>query len=541
MRKPREILGGLPLVGSYFKAYIAFEDRAAAWVTQSYRNWKARGEERKKRKGWSSKLAERMRRWPVIGPLMRFPRAMREWLGDIPLLGRLVIKPYFAVADWVGTHLIRAPLKAAGKFIALPLILAGALSGVMGNNPDLASESLHDYIKTRGITASIFNGVAHDHNKIRVYYDNRLTTALHIAANQVKHAQNMDGGQDQNALTRYFEAAIAYPIVLGTTAMQVVSRDNPFTTPPHGDDDICYIRMNGNDSDPLHMMSLLSGIPQKYLTLKKDDLAKWVPQMILGHEARHCDNGQDKYKLIAALQDLYKKQMKIREQELGKIMHDKNIGLDKAGKFLADNPRLREIEKEIIMKKRAIERATLSGEIDSDIHITRILDKQFPDFGIAKIMIDSRAVTPFTGSMSMTNNHATASGLQDALGHLETAGSFDTWDAIDMAKQLIRFGTFLNTDGTPVLGFDSTVRNYQVAKDVVIPYLQAHRDAYLPRDKRHVRFALVLEQAQLFVDGMESLVKPDILTRDVGLAGRISIPDMPVKTAPTVLQAHPAP
>lgn len=510
MRKPSEILGGVPFIG----AYIRFEKWAIARTAAAW-------ERHKNRSTYADKMQTRLRNAPYIGPLVRFPGAAREWLEDLPVAGPLAFRPAFGLTAWLFNTLLVRPEKFLRRYVALPLVVAGGASAALYANPDAASDTLEDYLRHKGIDAALFDGVTH--SNIRVYKDNVLTLTFHAAAHEV--AANIAMDKDSVPLVKAFRSALQYPSALFSSAVAAAIAENAFALPAIGNDGACFIRPLGEDIDPLEMVALLSSIPEKHLALDRAQL-EWVPLMVLGHEGRHCDNAKATMAALEELQAARDELNKVRTRELAALMGEENF--NDALEALEDNPAYKQAAENVTLKARAVDRATLAGETDSDIYVVPIIERLFPGKDAASVMLHARAVSPFAGKMGSSNSHSTASGLETHINRLEGVGPYDVWDALEMGKFLIRFGAFLNVSGAPPTGFDKTLENYHVAKTVVIPYLERNRDAYLPRDERHVRYALVLDQVRLFVEGMEHLVKPQSLERSKP-GSAVDIPDMPVR------------
>lgn len=521
MKKPSEILGNLPLIGAYIRFEKTVQERAdTAWTR--YKNSKS----------LSDKARERLRATPYIGAVIRFPGALREWLEDVPVLGALVFRPCFAATSLLYQTLVARPSRFLSRAVIAPLAAAGMVSATLHANPDMASDTLDDYLRLKGIDAAVFEGI--DHRNIRIYHDNVLAIAFHGAARQTALKYGM-AGKESGPLAQAFIAAVQYPAALVSMGTAAMMPENAFTIPVVGEDGICFIRTLGEDVDPLEMISLLSGIPQRHLTIDRAALSRWLPLMVLGHEGKHCDNAK---KTLAATEAMLIATAELQALRAEKLLERMEAGEDttKALETLEDDAAIKEAARTVALKNRDVQRLTLEGETGSDIHIVAALNRRFPQAEIPAIMTHARAVQPFIGNMTMPNDHATASGLDSHIRAIEGSGPFDVWDAIDMGKFLIRFGAFLNTAGAPASGFDKTVENYHIAREIVIPYLERNRDAYLPRDERHVRFALVLDQVRLFVEGMDHLVKPEVLAQNPVLAP-VAIPDLPARRP----QPQPAP
>jgi len=514
VKKPSEILGNLPLIGPY----IRLEKRAQERIAEAWENYK-------NRPTLSQRLWEKTKAAPYIGPLARFPGATREWLEDIPVAGPLAFKPAFALAGLAGDLLLVKPWKIFTRLVVAPFAVAGIASAIIYNDPDIATQNISDYLREQNIDAAIIEGV--EHKNIRVYRDNFLTTAFHSAAHQVAH-DYADNREQYGPLFATFAAAAMYPPAFIVSFGAASMPENAFTLPAAGDDAACFVRTIPSGINPVRMLSLLSEVPERHLKVERDSLQKWLHLMVLGHEARHCDNAKKAETAIDASREAQMELAEVRARELAILLESSDGDFEKAQAALENNAAYKTALEEASYRQRAVQRAILAGETDSDAFITEKLAQKFPGENVAETTIYARAITPFAGSMKHSNGHATASGLEAHVRQLEAPGAFDAWDAIEMGRFLIEFGRFLNVEGAPATGFDKTIENYHIAKTVVLPYLERHRDAYLPRDERHVRYTLVHDQVRLFVEGMEYLVKPESLERRK-LEEVLDIPELPAR------------
>jgi len=505
LKSIREILRDMPLIGRYVK----WEDGLLQRYAKFRENLKKKGVERRRQLAVRRARPHFLKRLPYAGAVFRFPEKVRKGIEDIPLFGTFVAKPLFGAVAAI-TRPFRNVAKGLFRGIVIPFAALGVVSMVFYSNPDMTSDTLEDYLADQGYDTTIAEGVAH--KNIRVYHDNILTFTFHSAGNMTAIQKDL-AAERSGALTASFQAALAYPFAFGTALSMGLIEYNAFALPTLGNDRACFVRTISEDIDTKRMIAVLAGVPERHLNLDKDKLREWVPLMILGHEARHCDNGKDRYPAVI---ELYKMNQEYRQaylQEMEAILLDENVSYSEAEEKLKDNPYLKAMKKQIALKEQEVQRLTLAGETDSDIYSVPWLDKMFPDSDVAEIITAARAVSPFAGGLKLggSEDHSTASGLDSHLQGKDVASSDDVWDSIYMGKLLLAQGRFLNSSGPIVASYDETLHNYHVARQVVIPYLENMKGQSFQRSGRQVSYDLVLDQLRLFVEGVERLVKPESL------------------------------
>lgn len=525
MRSLRDILRDKPVIG----AYIKFEDKFLKRFSELREHIEHAREERienarrlaKERKNKPSFL----KRLPVIGAVFRFPGRVRKGIEDIPLVGTFGAKPLFALIG-LATWPIRRITKLAIGGIVVPFALLGAVSFAFVNNPDWASDPIDDYLQKQGYDAAILEGV--EHKDIRVYRDNALTFTFHAAGNMT--GLNKEIVTEVNdSLMGLFGVVASYPMNFVTSLGMSFVKYNAFAVPAYHDDGTCFVVSLSDSVDSKRMISVLSGIPEHHLALDKEKLDEWVPLMVLGHEARHCDNGRDRYPAIVGLYKLRNEYQDAYLEELDKAVFEQGAeaGISDLDAMLEDNERLKALQKQIVIKTREVGRQTLTGETDSDIHSVPRLREVFPDSNVDKVMTYARAVSPFAGNLRLgTESHSTASGLDAFIQGEDTPASNDVWEAIYLGKMLMRYAHFMNSDEPIVSHHDYTLENYHIAKQVVMPYLEQRRDESFLRGDRSVSYGLVLDQLRLFVEGVEYMVKPESLAKSE-FSKETDIPPLP--------------
>ncbi|GEM_PF-3545991 len=419
---------------------------------------------------------------PYAGRVISFPRRTREFLKTLPIAGPLVFTPLYAAKSFLMSY----PKFFFTRFM-MPFAVAGVVTAGLSVDPDWTSEPLDDFLDKKGFDKSLFDGVAH--KNIRIYTGSKLWAAFHLAGQQAKKVPDLvaDGLAGKAVLT-----ALSYPGALISSFAAVNTSHNAFSIPIPDENGACYIVANEvQDMAPEQMISALAGVPESFLNSANIGDAKWIPEFVLLHEAGHCDNGKQIFKIIEDA---------MRQADIA--------------------------DAQSVMRK--IQLAVLVGETGSDIYAMGALIAKHPD--TSATVKFARAISPFARSMEQSNGHATAAGIDAHLKKLETADNYEISEAIDLAKLLVKTARSLNSGKTHLDGWNETLENYHAMKNIVMPWLEQKKDAYFPRDKRHIRLALVLDQARLFVEGMEYLVKADKLKGE--FPAPLGMPDLKPAPAP---------
>lgn len=444
-----------------------------------------------------SKLGDKIRSIPVIGPVVRFPGRVKQGLHNaknalenIPGVGPYAIRPTFEGIGAAHNYMLGYP-RFIATHIVTPFAVAGAVSAGLQYLPDVTSEDIESFMKREGLNLSALDNI--DHENIRVYRsDTTVLNAFHMAGQMAdkagdRMAEMTDTGLFVNALV----TAASYPPMLVTSFLYANVEKNAFTLALTNDEDTCFIANNAYSADPKEMIAALSGLPLEMIALESEDLS-WVPAAILLHEAKHCDNGKETFRNIDVL------------------MNDPFSRPEETKTEPTEEEEKSQINFTMNNIQEVIDQIVLMGEESSDIHALESLQAEFP--GSVDVLRASRAIQPFTGNMNMSSNHATAHALEQYFSGEDTSTTFHTWEAIEMAKMLIHNAREMNFDSTSVDAETRTLMNYHVAKNHVIPFLQERQDAAFPREDEMIKFALVLEHVELFVEAMESsLVKPEYL------------------------------